>query len=96
MQHLCHLVSCKVTLEVIIDVIYEKILAQIIKLRTNLKIFFKIKLRMHVVYRDCAPSLTTIRYRFNEFKQRRTTIFDEDHSDCPKSHQTTQDMVNKF
>lgn len=55
----------------------------------------EIKVRMHAVYRDCAPSMTTIRYWFNEFKRGRTTVFDEDRSGRP-IEVTTDDMVKKI
>ena len=38
----------------------------------------KFKVKLHAVYMDHAPSMTTIRYWFNEFKRGRTSVFDEE------------------
>lgn len=38
----------------------------------------EIKVKLHAVYKDHAPSMTTIRYWFNEFKRGQTSVFDEE------------------
>lgn len=55
----------------------------------------EIKVKLHAVYKDHAPSMTTIRYWFNEFKRGRTSVFDEEHPGRPMEV-TTEDMVNKI
>lgn len=52
-------------------------------------------MKLHAVYKDHAPSMTTIRYWFNEFKRGRTSVFDEERSGRP-IEVTTEDMVNKI
>lgn len=51
--------------------------------------------KLVAVYVDQAPSMTTIRYWFNEFKRGRTSVFDEDRPGRP-IEVTTDDMVNKI
>jgi len=46
-------------------------------------------------YIRTTPSMTTIRYWYNEFKRRRTSIFNEERPDRP-IEVTTEDMVNKI
>ena len=55
----------------------------------------EIKKKLHVVYKDNAPSMTTIRYWYNKFKRGRTSIFDEERPGHP-IEVTTEDMVNKI
>ena len=55
----------------------------------------EIKIKLHAVYKDDAPSMTTIRFWFNEFKRGRTSIFDEKRPGRP-IEVTTEDMVNKI
>jgi len=43
----------------------------------------EIKEKLHVVYKDNAPSMTTIRYWYNKFKCGRTSIFDEERPGHP-------------
>ncbi|XP_067212978.1 histone-lysine N-methyltransferase SETMAR-like [Linepithema humile] len=43
----------------------------------------EIKVKLHVVYKDHAPSMITIRYWFNEFKRGRTSVFDEERPGRP-------------
>lgn len=52
-------------------------------------------MKLHAVYKDHAPSMTTIRYWFNEFKRGRTSVFDEERPGRP-IEVTTEDMVNKI
>lgn len=52
-------------------------------------------MKLHAVYKDHAPSMTTIRYWFNEFKRGRTSVFDEERLGRPIVV-TTEDMVNKI
>lgn len=51
--------------------------------------------KLKSVYKDQSPSMTTIRYWFNEFKRGRTSIFDEDRPGRP-IEVTTEDMVDKI
>lgn len=39
----------------------------------------EIKAKLDAVYGDPSPSMTTVRYWFNEFKRGRTSVFDEEH-----------------
>lgn len=55
----------------------------------------EIKVKLHAVYKDHAPLMTTIRYWFNEFKRGRTSVFDEERPGRP-IEVTTEDMVNKI
>ena len=55
----------------------------------------EIKVKLHAFYKDHAPSMTTIRYWFNEFKRGRTSVFDEERPGCPIKV-TTEDMVKKI
>ena len=55
----------------------------------------EIKIKLHAVYKDHAPSKTTIRYCFNEFKLGRTSVFDEERPGRPIKV-TTEDMINKI
>ena len=55
----------------------------------------EIKVKLHAVYMDHAPSTTTIRYWFNEFKRGRTSVFDEERAAHP-IEATTGDMVKKI
>lgn len=55
----------------------------------------EIKVRMQAVYHEYAPSMTTVRYWYNEFKRGRTTVFDEDRPGRP-IEVTTDDMVKKI
>ena len=55
----------------------------------------KIKVKLNAVYKDHAPSMTTIRYWFNEFKRGRTSVFDEERAAHP-IEATTGDMVKKI
>ena len=54
----------------------------------------KIKVKLHAVYKNHAPSMTTIRYWFNEFKRGRVTVIEEERSGRP-NEVTTEDMVKK-
>jgi len=60
----------------------------------NEKMCEEIKEKLLAVYKDNAPSMTTIRYWYNEFKRGRTSIFYEERPDRP-IEVTTEDMVNK-
>ena len=55
----------------------------------------EIKVKLHAVYKHHVPSMTTIRYCFNEFKRGRTSVFDEER---PGSaiEVTMEDMVKKI
>ena len=53
----------------------------------------EIKVKLHAVYNH-APSMTTIRYWFNEFKRRQTSVSDEERPGRP-IEVTTVDMVKK-
>jgi len=53
----------------------------------------EIKEKLHTVYKDNAPSITTIRYWYNKFK--RTSIFDEERPGRP-IEVTMENMVNKI
>jgi len=53
------------------------------------------KVKLHAIYKDHAPSMTTNRYWFNEFKCGRTSVFDEEHPGRP-IEVTTENMVNKI
>ena len=55
----------------------------------------EIKVKLHAVYKDHAPSMTTIRYWVNEFKRGRTSVFDEERPGRP-IEVSTEDMVNKI
>jgi len=55
----------------------------------------EMKVKLHAIYKDHAPSMTTIRYWFNEFKRGRTSVFDEERPGRP-IEVTTEDMVNKI
>ena len=59
------------------------------------KTFEEIKVKLHAVYKKLAPSMTTIRYWFNEFKRGRTFVFDEERPGRP-IEVTTKDMVKKI
>jgi len=59
------------------------------------KTYEEIKEKLHAVYKNNVPSITTIRYWYNEFKRGRTSIFDEERPDRP-IEVTTEDMVNKI
>ena len=52
----------------------------------------EIKVKLHTVYKDHAPSMTTIRYWFNEFKRGRTSALRPGHS----IEVTTADMAKKI
>ena len=52
----------------------------------------EIKVKLHAVYKDYAPSMTTIRYWFNEHKRGRTSVFDEERPGRP-IELTTENMV---
>ena len=54
----------------------------------------EIKVKLHAVYKDHAPSMTTIRYWFNEFKRGRTSVFDEKRPARP-IEVTTEDIIKK-
>lgn len=43
----------------------------------------EIKTKLDAVYGDTSPSMTTVRYWFNEFKRGRTSVFDEDATRMP-------------
>ncbi|XP_063909864.1 histone-lysine N-methyltransferase SETMAR-like [Zophobas morio] len=55
----------------------------------------EIKIKLQAVYKDQAPSITTIRYWFNEFKRGRTSVLDEERPGRPIKV-TTEEMVNKI
>ena len=55
----------------------------------------EIKEKLHVVYKDNASSMTTIRYWYNKFKRGLTSIFDEERPDRP-IEVTMEDMINKI
>lgn len=55
----------------------------------------EIHVRLHAVYREHAPSMTTIRYWFNEFKRGRTSVFDEERPGRPVEV-STEEMTNKI
>lgn len=50
--------------------------------------------KLQAVYSDHAPSMTTIRYWFNEFKRGRTSVFDEERPGRPVEV-TTDEKINK-
>jgi len=56
----------------------------------------EIKEKLHAVYKDNnAPSMSTIRYWYNEFKRGQTSIFDKERPGRP-IEVTTENMVNKI
>lgn len=54
----------------------------------------EIKVKLDAVYGDPSPSMTTVRYWFNEFKRGRTTVFDEERPGRP-SDVVTEEIVEK-
>lgn len=54
----------------------------------------EIKVKLDAVYRDHTPSMTTVRYWFNEFKRGRTSIFDEQRPGRP-TDVATDEIVGK-
>ena len=54
----------------------------------------KIKTKLDAVYGDISPSMTTVKFWFNEFKCGRTSVFDEDQ---PRrlAEVVTEDIVKK-
>ena len=58
------------------------------------KTYEEIKVKLHAVYKDNAPSMTTIRYWFNEFRRGRTSVFDVERPVRP-IEVTTEDIVKK-
>lgn len=55
----------------------------------------EIREKLIEVYKDQSPSMTTIRYWFNEFKRGRTSVFDEDRPGRP-TEVTTEEIVDKI
>ena len=56
----------------------------------------EIKVKLHTVYKDHAPSMTIIRYWFNEVKRGRTSVFDEERPGRPIEVTTEDNMVKKI
>lgn len=54
----------------------------------------EIKTKLDAVYGDISPSMTTVRFWFNEFKRGRTSVFDEDRPGRP-ADVVTEDIVKK-
>lgn len=54
----------------------------------------EIKLKLDAVYGSSSPSMTTVRFWFNEFKRGRTSIFDEDRPGRPEDV-CTEEVVEK-
>ena len=54
----------------------------------------EIKAKLDVIYRDILPSMTTVRYWFNEFKRGHTFVFDEKHLGRP-ADVVTEEIVKK-
>ena len=42
----------------------------------------EIKVKLDAIYGDLSPSMTTVRYWFNEFKRGRISVFDKERLDC--------------
>ena len=55
----------------------------------------EIKVKLHAVYKDHAPSMADISYWFHEFKRGRTFVFDEERPGHP-IERTTENMVKKI
>ncbi|XP_018329299.1 uncharacterized protein LOC108739748 [Agrilus planipennis] len=47
------------------------------------KKFGEIKAKLDAVYGNTSPSMTTVRYWFNEFKRERISVFDEERPELP-------------
>lgn len=47
------------------------------------------------VYKDCVPSMTTVRYRVKQFKRGRTSVFNNERPGHP-IEVTTKDKVLKY
>ena len=43
----------------------------------------EIKVKLDAIYGDLSPSMTTVKYWFNEFKRGRTSVFDEERPGRP-------------
>lgn len=54
----------------------------------------EIKAKLDAIYGDPSPSMTTVRYWFNEFKRGRTSIFDEERPGRP-ADVVTEEIVEK-
>lgn len=54
----------------------------------------EIKAKLDAVYGDPSPSMTTVRYWFNEFKRGRTSVFDEERPGRP-ADVVTEEIVEK-
>ncbi|EFN60336.1 Putative uncharacterized protein FLJ37770, partial [Camponotus floridanus] len=53
-----------------------------------------IKAKLDAVYGDTSPSMTTVRYWFNEFKRGRTSVFDEERPGRP-ADVVTEEIIQK-
>lgn len=51
-------------------------------------------IKLYAVYGDMSPSMTTVRYRFNEFKRGRTSVFDEERPGRP-ADVVTEEIIEK-
>jgi len=54
----------------------------------------EIKAKLDAVYGDTSPSMTTVRYWFNEFKRGRTSVFDEERPGRP-ADVVTEEIIQK-
>jgi len=54
----------------------------------------EIKTKLDAVYGDTSPSMTTVRYWFNEFKRGRTSVFDEERTGRP-ADVVTEEIIQK-
>ncbi|KAG5322721.1 MOS1T transposase, partial [Pseudoatta argentina] len=54
----------------------------------------EIKTKLDAVYRNSSPSMTTVRYWFNEFKRGRSSVFDEERPGRP-ADVVTEEIVEK-
>lgn len=54
----------------------------------------EIKAKLDAVYGDPSPSMTTVRYWFNEFKRGRTSVFDEERPGRP-ADVVTEEIIEK-
>ena len=54
----------------------------------------EVKAKLDAVYGDTSPSMTTVRFWFNEFKRERTSVFDEQRPERP-ADVVTEEILEK-
>ena len=59
------------------------------------KTYEEIKMKLDAVYGNSSPSMTTVRYWFNEFKRGRSSVFDEERPGRP-ADVVTEEIVEKI